>query len=183
MAPQESTAANPNVRDRMRRFLIIFPICLVAGFGLLLAPFSQTTVTRFTVGVVNVCAKVMKMFGGRVSTFNDVLINPVTGFSIKVEDTCNASNVTVLLWAAILAFPAPWKQKLKGLLIGTVVLHAVNLIRIISLYYIGQLQPGWFDFTHLYVWETVIMIVTLVIFWNWVQRTYRAQRQPQAKAD
>jgi hypothetical protein len=38
-----------------------------------------------------------------------------------------------------------------------------------------------FEFTHLYVWEGVIMLVTLVIFWTWVQRTYRAGQPAPAK--
>ncbi len=157
----------------MRRFLIVFPICLLVGFGLLLAPFSQSAVTRFTVGVVGLSARLVRLCGGQVAANGDVLTNPSTGYSIRVEDTCNASNVTVLLWAAILAFPAPWRQKIIGLFVGTVVLHLVNLFRIISLFYIGQHEPGWFEFTHLYVWEALIMLVTLAIFWTWVQRTYR----------
>ena len=161
------------VRERMRRFLIIFPICLVVGFGLLLAPFSQPPVKGFTDGVVTVCAAIVRLFGGQAKAVKDVLLNPVTGYSIQVEDTCNASNVTVLLWAAILAFPATWKQKIAGLIGGTAMLHAVNLLRIISLFYIGQHRPAWFQFTHLYVWESLIMLVTLAIFWTWVQRTFR----------
>ena len=161
------------VRERMRRFLIVFPICLMVGFGLLLAPFSQSAVTRFTAGVVGMSAQAVKLCGGQVAARQDVLTNPATGYAIRVEDTCNASNVTILLWAAILAFPAPWREKILGLLVGTLVLHAVNLVRIISLFYIGQHKPDWFQFTHLYVWETVIMLVTLAIFWTWVQRTYR----------
>jgi exosortase H (IPTLxxWG-CTERM-specific) len=174
--------ANPEVpakpaetlRVRMRRFLIVFPICLAAGFALLLAPFSQPAVTAFTVGVVGITAKMVALCGGQVVAAHDVLQNPVTGFSIKVEDTCNASNVTILLWAAMLAFPAPWREKLKGLLIGSLVLHAVNLFRIASLFYIGQHSPAIFEFTHLYVWEGLIIMVTLVIFWNWVQRGVRS---------
>ena len=158
----------------MRRFLIAFPICLAAGFALLLAPFSQPAVRVFTAGIVATCAKLVWLCGGQAAAAGDVLRNPATGFSIQVEDTCNASNVTVLLWAAILAFPAPWGQKLKGLALGTVALHGVNLLRIASLFYIGQHSPAMFEFTHLYVWEGAIMLVTLVIFWTWVQRTYRA---------
>lgn len=158
----------------MRRFLIVFPICLAAGFALLLAPFSVSAVTAFTSGIVAICAKLVWLCGGQAAAVQNVLRNPVTGFSIQVEDTCNASNVTILLWAAILAFPAPWREKVKGLLAGTLVIHGVNLFRIASLFYIGQHSPAMFEFTHLYVWEGVIMLVTLVVFWTWVQRTYRA---------
>jgi exosortase H (IPTLxxWG-CTERM-specific) len=165
---------DPALRARMRRFLIVFPICLAAGFALLLAPFTQAAVTAYTAGVVAVCARLVSLCGGQAVAVHHALRNPATGFAIEVEDTCNASNVTILLWAAILAFPAPWREKAKGLLAGTLVLHGVNLFRIASLFYIGQHDPGMFEFTHLYVWEAVIMLVTLVIFWTWVQRTFRA---------
>ena len=164
----------------MRHFLIVFPICLLAGFGLLLAPFSQSAVTRFTVGIVGTSAQLVRLCGGQVAANGDILSNPRTGYSIRVEDTCNASNVTVLLWAAILAFPATWRQKLVGLVIGTFALHVVNLLRIISLFYIGQHQPAWFEFTHLYVWEALIMLVTLAIFWTWVQQMDRSQNSSRA---
>jgi exosortase H (IPTLxxWG-CTERM-specific) len=179
MATPESPAQT--LRARMRRFLIVFPICLAVGFALLLAPFSQPAVTAFTAGIVAICAKLVGLCGGPATAYQGMLRNPVTGFSIQVEDTCNASNVTILLWAAILAFPAPWRAKLKGLLAGTLVLHAVNLFRIASLFYIGQHSPGMFEFTHLYVWEGAIMLLTLVIFWTWVQSTYRASQPRAAK--
>lgn len=172
MANPETPAQS--LRARMRRFLIVFPVCLAAGFALLLAPFSQPAVTALTAVIVATCAKLVWLCGGHAAAMGSVLRNPATGFSIQVEDTCNASNVTVLLWAAMLAFPAPWRQKLEGLALGTLALHGVNLFRIASLFYIGQHSPGMFEFTHLYVWEGAIMLVTLAIFWTWVQRTYRA---------
>ena len=44
----------------------------------------------------------------------------------------------MLLFCAILAFPAPWKNKLVGLLAGTVAVQGLNVIRVISLFYLGQ---------------------------------------------
>ena len=61
---------------------------------------------------------------------------------------------------------------------GSLAIHAVNLLRIASLFYLGQHAPAMFEFAHLYVWEGVIMLVTLVIFWTWVQRTYRVAPPP-----
>ena len=46
----------------------------------------------------------------------------------------------------------------------------MNLVRIVSLYYIGQHNRQWFEFAHLYAWENLIVLITLAIFWNWVQR-------------
>jgi exosortase/archaeosortase family protein len=75
--------------------------------------------------------------------------------------------VTILLWAAMLTYPSGWLHRLKGLALGTLALHAVNLVRIISLFYLEQYNRQWFDFAHFYLWESLIVLDTLVIFWVW----------------
>jgi exosortase H (IPTLxxWG-CTERM-specific) len=122
----------------------------------------------------------VRVCGGQAVARENLLLNPATGFSISVEDTCNASNVMILLGAAVLAFPASWRQKAKGLVAGAVALHAVNFVRIISLFYLGQYNFAWFEFAHWYVWEGLMMIVTLVLFWIWVQNS-RENPQPISK--
>lgn len=169
-------AATPSLaaaRSRMKRFVVLFPVWLLAGFGLLFAPFARPAIERGTVLLVEFTALLVRLFGGQALAQSDFLRNPVSGFSIRVLDTCNASNVTVLLWAAILAFPAPWSSKGKGLAAGTLAIHTLNLFRIISLFYLGQISQKWFEIAHLYVWESLIVLFTLVIFWLWVQHTYR----------
>lgn len=164
----------------MVRFLWLFPLCLLIGFALLLAPFSQPAVEKFTGALVTVTAALIRLFGGHAQAAGDFLRNPLTGFSIEVKDTCNASNVTILLWSAILSFPAPLTQKLKGAAFATLALHAINLLRIVSLFYLGQFDSNWFEFAHLYIWESLIVLVTLVLFWMWVQQVFRQQRLVRA---
>jgi exosortase H (IPTLxxWG-CTERM-specific) len=159
---------------RMARFAVLFPLWLLAGFGLLFAPFMRQAVVRGTAWLVEMSALLVRLLGGQASAQSDLLRNPASGFSIRVMDTCNASNVTVLLWAAILAFPARWTAKGKGLAAGTVAIHLLNLLRIVSLFYLGQVSAKWFEIAHLYVWESLIVLFTLVIFWFWVQHTYRS---------
>jgi exosortase H (IPTLxxWG-CTERM-specific) len=163
------TAKKNAQRATMIRFAGYFLLCLLAGFAILLAPFTQPAFERATASLVTVCAFVVRLFGGSASAHLNLLLNPVNGYSIEVKDTCNASNVTLMLWAAILAFPAPWIKKGKGLLAGTLAIHVLNLIRIISLFYLGQYNTSWFDFAHLYVWESLIMLGTMVIFSLWVR--------------
>lgn len=158
----------------MIRFALCFLACLGVGFAILLVPFTQPVFERATADLVTICAFVVRLFGGHAAAQHNVLLNPASGYSIEVKDTCNASNVTLMLWAAILSFPAHWKQKAKGLLLGTAAVHLLNLIRIISLFYLGQYKTSWFDFAHLYVWEGLIMLGTMVIFSLWVQKVRRA---------
>jgi exosortase H (IPTLxxWG-CTERM-specific) len=152
---------------RMGRFVLLFGVSLAVLFGLLLAPPTEPAVIRFTRGLVTVSAALIRFFGGHAVAIGDLLENPVNHFAIQMAYGCNGAHVTILLWAAVLAFPASWMQKAKGLAAGTAAIHAVNLIRFISLFYVGQYNRAWFDFAHLYLWESLMMLDTLVIFWTW----------------
>ena len=82
--------------------------------------------------------------------------------------------MTILLWAAVLAFPASWVQKTKGMLAGGLAIQGINVVRFISLYYLLQYSRPLFDFAHEYLWESLIMLDALVVFWLWVQRVFRS---------
>ena len=92
-----------------------------------------------------------------------------------MKDGCNGVNVTLLLWSALLAFPVSWRQRFKGLLLGTVAIQAVNFVRFISLFYLLEYNRQLFDFAHDYLWESLIMLDALVVFWLWVYGIRRAQ--------
>src|SRR5271157_1742145 len=157
-------------KKRVFRFLVLFPVFLAVGFCGLLIPFLHPVVTGFTRGLVEISAIVIRLFGGSAIANQVVLQNPSNGFAMEVLDGCNGDDVAVLLWAAILAYPASWLQKGKGLLAGTATIYAINFLRIISLFYLGQYDKQWFEFAHLYVWESVFVLLTLTIFWTWVRR-------------
>jgi exosortase H (IPTLxxWG-CTERM-specific) len=163
-------ASGPPRKNPMLRFLVLFPIFLAVGFCGLLIPFLHPAVTGFTRGLVEISAMVIRLFGGSAAAHQVVLQNPSNGFAMEVLDGCNGDDVAVLLWAAILAYPASWRQKGKGLVFGTATIYAINFLRIISLFYLGQYNRQWFDFAHLYVWESVFVLLTLTIFWTWVRR-------------
>ena len=152
---------------RMGRFLLLFGVSLALLFGFLLAPPTEPAVRVFTRWLVTVCAVLIRLFGGHAIALGDLLEDPLSHFQIQMAYGCNGAHVTILLWAAILAFPASWPQKLKGVAIGTLAIHGVNLLRFISLFYVGQYNRAWFDFAHLYLWESLMMLDTLVIFWTW----------------
>ena len=160
-------APAPAARGPMLRFLFLFPVCLLLGFGLLLAPFSAPASNAFTTGLASFCAAIIRLFGGQALAYGNLLRHPLNGFGISIEYGCNGANVTVLLWAAMLTFPATWTQKAKGLAAGTLAIHGMNVVRLISLYYLGQYNQGWFEFAHLYLWESLLVLDTLVVFWVW----------------
>jgi exosortase H (IPTLxxWG-CTERM-specific) len=74
-----------------------------------------------------------------------------------------------VLIAAILAFPASWPRKLAGLAAGIVAVQGLNVVRVISLFYLGQWSFEVFEWAHLYLWQALIMLDVLVVFLIWVR--------------
>ncbi len=57
----------------------------------------------------------------------------------------------------MVAFPASMRLKLIGVLICCVAVQAANILRVISLYYLGKWDKEVFDFAHLYLWQALRM--------------------------
>jgi len=69
----------------------------------------------------------------------------------------------------MLAFPAPWRHKLAGLGIGIAAVQGLNIVRVISLFYLGQWNRDVFEWAHLYVWQALIMLDVLIVWLIWVR--------------
>ncbi len=76
--------------------------------------------------------------------------------SVSVE--CSGTDVLALLIGAILAYPAPWSTRLRGIAGGVSLVLAVNTARIGTLWGTAD-SPLVFDRLHRYVWPTVLVIV------------------------
>jgi exosortase H (IPTLxxWG-CTERM-specific) len=154
------------------RFVLIFAFCVVFAFGVLLTPPVQFLDGALSRALVAVSHALIIVCGGH-ATRDDAILRAPGGFGVEMRDGCNAINVTILLWSAILAFPAHWKTKMLGLVAGSLILQLFNIVRFVSLFYLGQFSLTWFDFAHAYLWESLLMLDTMVLFWLWVNRVMR----------
>ncbi len=158
--------------------MLIFAGTFLLGIGLLLTPSLHSADVKFSAALVNISHTVIQVFGGKALRQGAVLRDPSSGFAVEMRDGCNAVNVTLLLWSAVLAFPAPWRLKGLGLLAGSLIIQALNIVRFISLFYLGQFSFKWFELAHGYLWESLLILDTVVIFWLWVNRVSRREATP-----
>jgi exosortase H (IPTLxxWG-CTERM-specific) len=152
------------------RFVLHFFLFATAGFALMFAPPIELCIRNLTYAVTAVAGALIHLAGGKVWVTGDVMAIPTSGFTLKVVDGCNGVNVIVLLWSAMLAWPASLTAKIKGLTLGALTIQAVNTLRIITLFYVGQWNRDWFEWLHVYVWEVIIMILGLLVFAVWIRR-------------
>ena len=127
-------AAGRNIRPL--KFTLTFFSCFVFGIAALLTAPVQNIDRRFTQGLVALSHMIITICGGHATRQGAILRSP-GGFGVEMLDGCNAVNVTMLLCSAIFAFPAAWKMKTLGILGGAAIIQVVNLLRFISIFFLG----------------------------------------------
>ena len=159
----------------MVRFFLVFLALLALFFGLELTPWVRHWfVVPWTDTLAALSADLVKLFDPDVMAEGNVLRSAQSGFAVSIEAGCNGVEASIVLVAAMLAFPAPWQRKLIGLAIGILAVQGLNIVRVISLFYLGQWRLDVFEFAHLYVWQALIMLDVLIVWLLWVRTLPRA---------
>ena len=159
----------------MARFFVGFLLLQALLFGAELTPWAQTYfVAPWTHTLAALSADIVRFFDPRVVADGKILQSADGSFAVSIEAGCNGVEATIVLIAAMLSFPAPWKRRLLGLAIGVIAVQGLNIIRVISLFYLGQWNFDAFDFAHRYVWQALIMLDVLIVWLLWVRTLPRA---------
>lgn len=90
------------------------------------------------------------------------------GASVEIVSDCSPHMAFLIFAAVVLAFPASWRQRLLGLVLGAAVIHAFNTIRILTLIWVLAVKRSWFDFIHVYLWQTGTILIVFVTFAIWI---------------
>jgi exosortase H (IPTLxxWG-CTERM-specific) len=152
------------------RFFVLFLALQAVLFGAELTPWAQEYfVVPWTNALAAASARIVTFFDPSVIATGKVLQSTSNGFAVSIEAGCNGVEATIVLLAAIFAFPAPWKHRLLGLAAGIVAVQGLNIIRVISLFYLGQWNIDVFEWAHLYVWQALIMLDVLIVWLIWVR--------------
>ena len=160
----------------MLRFFLIFLAWQMSLFGLnMLGWVQQHLVLPWTALLARLCAHLVLWFDTTAAAAGKVLWNTVTGFGVSIEPGCNGIEACIVLFAAIMAYPASWRHKVIGIVAGFAAVQGVNVLRVISLFYLGQWRTDVFNFAHEYLWQGLIMLDVLVVWLLWVRVVVRSR--------
>lgn len=85
---------------------------------------------------------------------------------VWIGDQCNGFKLFSIFAIFILAFPGSWKAKLWFIPLGIIIIHAANIVRVISLLQIDFYYPTFLDFNHLYTF-TIFVYSIIFVLWLW----------------
>ena len=163
----------------MLRFVVQFLVILgVLFYAELLHPVDEHVIVPFTAAIAKISVWLVGLFDPHAIAYGKILQSTSNGFAISIERGCNGVEAVIILVSAMLAFPAPWKHRLAGIGIGFVAIQLLNLVRIISLFYLGQWSPVLFKWFHLYLWQALIVLDALVVFLVWLRYVPREYIEP-----
>lgn len=150
------------------KFILFFILLMILFYAIWLSSFFNNAINPF---ICNTYAflgsKILNILQQGTTITKNVISSPY--FSIAVNRGCDAIEASAIFVAALLAFPAKWKQKLKGLIKGLLILSVVNLVRIVSLFFIGKYYPDYFEFVHVDMWQIIFIILALGLWLGWVK--------------
>lgn len=161
----------------MARFLLIFTLTLAVLFTVeMLVPVQEHVILPFTELLARLSAAIILPFDSSAVAYGKILQFRDTGFAVSIEAGCNGVEATIVLIAAVVAYPAGWKARMLAIGIGFLAIQALNLVRIISLFYLGNWNMAIFSWIHLYLWPALIMLDVLVVFLVYLRYLSRQHR-------
>ena len=172
---------NP-ARRRSLLFLLRF-VLLLGAFAFLVAwkPVNDAVIVPFTAGVAHVSAAALNALGENVTVAGTQL--RAAGFSVDIENGCNGVETALLFCSAVLAFPASWRARIAGLLLGFVAIELLNLVRVVTLFWIGHHRPALFSAAHTVLWQSAVVIAGVLLFLLWASRQKDSASVPVAAAE
>lgn len=174
-------ADRPERRRRSFGFLLRFLLLLIVFYAIVAArPVNDAVIVPFTGDIARVSASLLRALGEPVAVAGTEIRSP--RFAVNIENGCNGVETALLFVSAVLAFPAPWRRRAVGLALGLAGIQLVNLVRVISLFWIGEHHPSVFSSSHTVLWQSGVVLFGVLLFLFWASRVEppRAAARPSA---
>lgn len=137
-------------------------------FGLVMVVLSLTRgwlEPRANAWTATLAALALRLLGQEGEAAGTLVVSSMTPVEIIWE--CTGITPIGIFLSAVVAFPASWKAKGLGLLLGVPTLLLINLVRVVSLVYVAHLAPEAFETAHVFVWQSLIIFLTVLLWLLW----------------
>ena len=178
LALAEAAGGNgePQGREPWFRFALIFGVLAVASEVFYYAVALDSEGFQVYLGVLaEISGAFLSLFGSDVTVHGTRISNQ--SFAVEVAQGCDAIQVCSLLAAAVIAFPVECAaQAPRSGARESCVLQILNLLRIVTLFWIGTYFSRVFQTAHEVVWPGILITVTIAIWILWVRWETQAAR-------
>ena len=102
-------------------------------------------------------------------------LSRICGFKQYVVNECSAYVAIIALLGLIVAVPdVPWREKIKGMALGLILVYGMNIVRMTTIAIaVQRFSCQVFDIFHLILWREALLLWTLAIWILWWKTTRR----------
>lgn len=149
-----------------------FALKFILGFAVLFGAFEASRGSAFERFVVEdlILVPTTSLINAVTPNEHVTLVGRVIsspGSNLNVMRGCEGIEMFLLLAAGIVAFPAGWKQRMRGLLFGSILAYLLSVSRLMALHYILHYSPGAWEALHGLVLPLGPIILMTLYFMRW----------------
>jgi exosortase family protein XrtF len=124
--------------------------------------------------IINLCQWIFNLLGYKTfasKDVNDVQVFGIDGSNgVWIGGPCNGITLMFLFAIFVIAYPGNVKNKLWYVPFGILIVHTINLFRIIALALISNYYPQYLDFNHTYTFTFIAYSAVFGLWMLWVNK-------------
>ena len=153
---------------RLLRFLLLFGLSL-GGFNAFFYLWLRNgTLFAAYLGLnAELTGVILRVLGDDITVRGLSIGSP--RFSMSIRAGCDGIQASALFVLAVLLAPVSVSRlaRVGPVVLGTLLLLALNIVRIVSLYYTGIYFPSAFETMHVDVWQGVFIFLPIILWMIW----------------
>ncbi len=165
----EKTTSNKGSKALLR-FFGFFILLMILFYGFYYSTWYEQHIMPPLLSLqARISSFFLNLMGFGTSALKETVFN--NDFRVNIRGGCDGLEGTALYIAGVLAFPfATWSSKIKGVIVGVVILGIVNIIRIVILFLSGLYWRSAFEFLHLHGGVILYSLFAVLLWIVWVNR-------------
>jgi len=173
----EQAQQPPTAVERLRSFIrrnrvvirayLVFLFCIVSLFAVILVA-VDTINTSVAAVTARAAGLVLNLFGTRAQVSGTIIYSQ--DFGMRIIAQCTGVFTMAIFLSAVLAYPCRLKEKAIGMAMGTPAIFLINVIRVVSLFYIGLYFPDFLDAAHYVFWQCLMILSAVVLWLFWAEK-------------
>ena len=148
----------------MKKFGVLFVLlCSIFYVIIRWTPSTFEPINNYTAAVMGFSLRAL----GIEPSVQGVFVS-AGGFGVEIITECSPIYMLILFSSFVLAYPTTLKKKAIGLLFGIPFLFAMNTLRLVVGFIAGMWRPDLFEYVHVYLWQTIIIILVFISCLVWL---------------
>jgi len=114
--------------------------------------------------------KILELLGYATEMAGDRTMRITGTPGLFIGDSCNGISLFALFSIFIVAFPGNVISKIIFIPVGILIIHVLNIMRVVILAVIETYSYEWTEFNHTYTFTIIIYACIFMMWWYWINK-------------